>query len=348
MTANLDLPIAASVGPYRILGRLGGGGMGVIYRAVHAETGLAAAVKTVRFPRRTNVSSIRIEIHTLSRLQNPGVVRILDQGIEAGLPWYAMELLEGTTLRDWLDSVWPEIKTIRAAGGTPTGTPSHSSEVDTLVEHADADGAVPPQPARARPRVRVANGRLIETLRTFAKVCAPLAFIHGEGIVHRDLKPPNVFLRDDGRPVLVDFGLASMFRGAVGRETLEVSGELMGTVAYISPEQVRAEMVDARSDLYALGCMLYEALTGQVPFSARSPRETVSRHLYQWPPLPSELASGISPSLERVVLSLLEKNPADRIGHADDLAETRLDLAAAEERGGAGSAPRAPAPAPAE
>src|SRR5258708_2009607 len=88
------VPASGTIGPYRIVDKLGGGGMGVIYRAVHAESGRPAAVKTVLSPLRTNLSSIRTEIHALSRLKNPGVVQILDQGISEGLPWYAMELLE--------------------------------------------------------------------------------------------------------------------------------------------------------------------------------------------------------------------------------------------------------------
>jgi serine/threonine protein kinase/tetratricopeptide (TPR) repeat protein len=319
-----------TIGPYRILNRLGGGGMGVIYRAIHVDTGRQAAVKTVRFPHPANLSSLRVEIHALGRLKSPGVVQILDQGIWDGLPWYAMELLEGTTLRDWLDRVWPDRK---EQPGVRSLTPQTAVEMPPFP--AAAPEGAPPEPASmatatamaGRPRAPAANDRLNEALHLFARLCGPLAFIHGEGVVHRDLKPANVFIRDDGSPVLVDFGLASSFRGAVGRETLEIGGELMGTAAYMAPEQVRAELVDARTDLYALGCMLYEALTGQVPFAARDPQETASKHLYQQPMLPSELAKGIPAPLERLVLTLIEKNPSDRIGHADDVAEILFDLA---------------------
>src|SRR5262249_59494023 len=133
----------------------------------------------------------------------------------------------------------------------------------------------------------VAHGRLGGWLRLCGRICGSLAFIHGEGIVHRDLKPGNVFVRDDGSPVLVDFGLASSSRDAIGRARLEIAGELMGTAPYMAPEQVRAEPVDARADLYALGCMLYEALTGQLPFSSSTADETAEQHLYRWPLSPS-------------------------------------------------------------
>ncbi len=313
-----------AIGPYRIVDRLAGGGMGVIYRAVHFESGRAAAVKTVRFPRRSNLSSIRTEIHALSRLKNPGVVQIFDQGIAEGLPWYAMELLEGTTLRDWIDDTWPD-----APGDGELRGPTADTAVETPPSSALAADRVLREPnlAQAGLRANAANGRLDEMLRLFRKICSSLAFIHGAGIVHRDLKPANVFVRGDGSPVLVDFGLASSFQGAVGREKLEISGELMGTAPYMAPEQVRAEPVDARADLYALGCMLYEALTGQVPFSSTVPGEIAKMHLYQRPTLPSELARDVPPALERLVLKLLEKSSSDRIGHADDVAEILFDVA---------------------
>ena len=322
-----------AIGPYRIVSRLGGGGMGVIYRAVHAENGRAAAVKTVRSTNRAHLSSIRTEIHALSRLENPGVVRILDQGIAEGLPWYAMELLEGTTLRDWIDLTWPDAR-------KPANPPLPTA--DTAIETPRGDGAVSvparaPAPALSALRSSAANGRLDEVLRLFSKICSSLAFIHGEGIVHRDLKPANVFVRDDGNPVLVDFGLASSSRDAIGRARIEIGGELMGTVPYMAPEQVRAEPVDARTDLYALGCMLYEALTGQVPFSSSTPDETAAKHLYQWPLSPSELARGVPAPLERLVLQLLAKNPSDRIGHADDVAEILFDVAERATGAGAGA-----------
>ncbi len=314
-------PTVDAIGPYRILNRLGGGGMGVIYRAIHVEDGRTAAVKTVRTPNRAQLSSIRTEIHALSRLKNPGVVRILDQGIAEGLPWYAMELLEGTTLRDWIDRAWPESRKIN---DPPTPT------ADTAIETPHGSGmiAVPLRPPPASGlRSHAANGHLDEVLRLFGRICGSLAFIHGEGVVHRDLKPANVFVRDDGSPVLVDFGLASSSRDAIGRARLEIGGEHMGTVPYMAPEQLLAEPVDARTDLYALGCMLYEALTGQVPFSSSTPGETAQKHLYQWPPLPSELARNVPPLLERLVLQLLAKSPSDRIGHADDVAEILFDVA---------------------
>src|SRR3954470_22011248 len=96
-------------------------------------------------------------------------------------------------------------------------------------------------------------------------MCEPLGYLHGRGMLHRDIKPSNVFIPHDGVPVLMDFGLISRAAGSVGREELDLGGQLAGTIPYLSPEQVRRESLDARADLYAFGCMLYEAITGTTP-----------------------------------------------------------------------------------
>src|SRR5207302_1150622 len=151
--------------------------------------------------------------------------------------------LEGTTLRDWIDRIWPNARSHAASHG-----PTAETAIETPVpgeSSAEAERRDLPSPGasgerRAGGAASAANGRLQEMARLFGRICGALAFIHGEGIVHRDLKPANVFVRDDGSPVLVDFGLASSFLGAVGREKLEIGGETMGTAPYMAPEQVRA------------------------------------------------------------------------------------------------------------
>jgi len=139
-------------------------------------------------------------------------------------------------------------------------------------------GPEPPDPTEIGPeagepgwggRFAVSGEERTRFLTLIARLCRSLAYLHGEGIVHRDIKPRNVIIRPDGTPVLLDFGLASYF-GVAGRESLEVGGKVEGTPEYMSPEQVRGELVDARADLYAVGCILYEGLTGRVPFRATS------------------------------------------------------------------------------
>jgi energy-coupling factor transporter ATP-binding protein EcfA2 len=151
--------------------------------------------------------------------------------------------------------------------------------------------------------------------------------LHGEGIVHRDLKPSNVFIRPDGTPVLMDFGLVGRWRGALGREILEDTQTFGGTLVYMAPEQIRGEMGDARSDLYALGCTLYEALTGMLPFEDFGEEPGVEGRALG-PVAPSEIVLGVPRGLDELVLRLLEKDPRDRIGHADDVASALAALGA--------------------
>jgi serine/threonine protein kinase/tetratricopeptide (TPR) repeat protein len=316
-------PLPQSFGSFRVIGRLGEGGMGVVYRAQHVETGEKVAIKTVSVPRRQRLTGIRSEVLALSRLHHPGVVRIMSHGVEAGVPWYAMELLEGQTLADFLGLVWPD-------NGSPDASRSTSSRISAMIgfETAfDPGSFVSNAPTILdSPRPAAAGGRLNDIVRLFRKMCEPLAFLHGRGVVHRDLKPSNVFIRSDGSPVLVDFGLISQARGSIGREALELGGTLMGTVTYLSPEQIQREALDARTDLYALGCMLYQALTGAPPFRAQSDEQVLRQHLFERPVPPTALAEGIPPPLEELVLGLLAKKRRERIGHADDVARVLAEL----------------------
>jgi tetratricopeptide (TPR) repeat protein len=167
---------------------------------------------------------------------------------------------------------------------------------------------------------------LESSLRIVRDLAETLAFVHAEGIVHRDLKPANVMLRGGESPVLVDFGLVSRAPTRVAREPLERGGALVGTLAYISPEQIRGEHVDARADLYSLGCMLYECVAGRPPFGREGP-EVVAGHLDEAPPpLPPEFLAG-RPGLAGLVAALLEKDPQDRLGYAEDVARELSRLA---------------------
>ena len=139
-----------SIGPYRIVGALGRGGMGVVYRGVHRDSGQAVAVKTVNVPREALLQGIRREVRALSRLQHPGIVRIVDEGVEAGLPWYAMELLEGVTLRQHAAAVLhrtgiatPTVRTADTTGVTPEPGPANRVwAADSVPTGAEPDGWV--------------------------------------------------------------------------------------------------------------------------------------------------------------------------------------------------------------
>ncbi|WP_437576552.1 serine/threonine-protein kinase [Sorangium sp. So ce887] len=308
-----DAPVPTAIGPYRIRGILGRGGMGVVYHGEHEQTRATAAVKTVFVLAETSLGGIRREIHALTRVRHPGIVRILGQGVAGGLPWYAMELLQGRTLQDHIVELWEGVEGPRAAA------------VDT--DRTLPRGARPRSDEGTATWARRRAPPLLPTLSLLRKLCRPLSFLHGSGLVHRDLKPANVFVRADGTPVLVDFGISTHFGGARGRETLE-QVDAAGTPRYMAPEQILGEPVDARADLYALGCILYECITGGPPFQAAQPFLVFQHHLYQPPRPPSLVVDGIPAQLEEVLMRLLEKRPQDRLGHADDLAAMLGELGA--------------------
>ena len=275
------------IGPYVVTGFLGAGGMGIVYRAQHRHTGREVALKTVKMPLvASSLSMLRQEIEMLRQAQHPCIVAIVDFDLVADEPWYAMELFEGLSLRDFNHRLWanPETPSLTASGA---------------------------------PRL-AAGGKLADTLRLFARLCEPVDYVHRGGMVHCDIKPANVFLRGH-EPVLMDFGLASRARGTVGREALVVTGRLRGSLPYIAPEIIRGLIPDARADLYALGCMLYESVVGIPPFASVSSSEVIDMHLRQ-PAVPaSQLAAGVLPELDALLLRLLAKNPYERFGHASAL-----------------------------
>ncbi|WP_394825868.1 protein kinase domain-containing protein [Pendulispora albinea] len=286
-----------NIGPYRVQEVLGRGGMAVVYRGEHERTGAQVAIKRVARVAMPFVASIRRELHALARVSHPGVVAIVDHGMLDGLPWYAMELLSGRTLR-----------------------------------------ALYEERGETRP---------IELL---APLCEPLAILHAAGIVHGDLKPENVIVTPDRGPVVVDFGIAASFAGAGGREHLAAMVDTAGTPAYMSPEQIRGEPLDARSDLYALGCMLYECVLGRPPFIGTA-AEILDQHLHAAPKAPSLWGAPVSRELESLIFRLLAKRASDRVGYAEDVAAILRGLgiagAPAPGVGAHGSSAGAPDAAPA-
>jgi serine/threonine protein kinase/tetratricopeptide (TPR) repeat protein len=408
------------IGPFRLLGRLGEGGMGVVYRAEHKESGQIVALKTVRVQGAGELASLRREIHTLAQVRHPGVVRILDEGVQDGVPWYAMELVEGDTLRRHVrrlraavearpepqpesphEEPCPTLPTSRPgewAGSqqaTRTGQADHRSEPTAPRLRGGAretsfgagGGAAPdledwPGPSRpaqvqaqdagrnAAMRPALAPAFVQAVLSVVQRLARVLAFLHGEGIVHRDLKPSNVLMRKvpaargeertasaeapgpailadpEARldasfmPVLVDFGLVARIHGELSREELAVASGASGTVSYMAPEQVRGEPVDARADLYSLGCILYELLTGRTPFMGATAQLVLAAHLFDEPIPLSSRVEGIAPELDELVLRLLAKQPRERIGHADDVAAALERLGERDPLGAALPRPR--------
>jgi serine/threonine protein kinase/tetratricopeptide (TPR) repeat protein len=363
-----------AIGPYRLLEPLGKGGMGLVYRARHSDTGEIVALKTVRVPNQKMLASIRREIHTLAGMRHPGIVRIVAEGLHQGLPWYAMELLEGMTLRQYGSAVrrsrMTEASTFPAGrrGALEWWTQSMPAEPQPT-DGRDLSLELPRDPAvPAAPGSGLAGASPLRLVLTLVRrICAPLAYLHGEGLVHRDLKPENILivaasgerraassntsgsswlaarcslLAAPAWPVLVDFGLASQYSGELSRDVLQVEGGVMGTAQYMAPEQIKGDRVDARADLYALGCILYELATGRPPFVAERPEELLRQHLQQPPQAPSQLVEGLPEELEALMLRLLAKNPEERLGYAEDVAAALGRLGAEDEPAPSGPKPR--------
>ncbi|XXY45563.1 protein kinase [Sorangium sp. So ce269] len=302
------------IGPYRIKSVLGRGGMGVVYRAEHVATGARVALKTVAVPSVSSIAAIRREIHALGRLRHPGIVQCLDQGVSDGLPWVAMELLARETLRDRIE---------RLHGSRAAPRPA----VVTTSVHGDAPRrpASPSPSPPPSPGGRAAMRASLPLLTLIRCLTAPLAHMHAAGLVHRDLKPDNVIVRRDGTPVLVDLGIAAQLGGVEGREAIEIDA-VAGSLPYMAPEQIRGALVDARADLYALGCILHECLTGAPPFAGRDAAAIRHGHLNVRPPLPSSSVPGVPEALDRLVARLLAKRPEDRLGYAEDVADALAAL----------------------
>ena len=298
------------VGPYTLVEQLGSGGMGVVYRGRDESDGREVAVKTVILPRQGQLTSLRREIRALARIRHPGIVRILDEGVQDGVPWYAMELVDGTPLSE----------VIHGHGGTTGARPTLP-----LSEAGDADYA----------EEGVGSPSVALTVALARRLCDPLAFLHGEGVVHRDLKPDNIIVRPDGRPVVVDFGLIRQVGGAVSRDTLEFEVELAGTVPYMAPEQIRGGVLDARCDLYSFGCILFEMLVGRPPFVAERGADVLRMHLERAAERPSECGARLPAALDDLVMRLLEKDPRRRLGHAMDVARVLTGLGAPADTGDA-------------
>src|SRR3954464_3164157 len=186
----------------------------------------------------------------------------------------------------------------------------------TLRDIVHADG--PMEPRRA--------------IEVIADACQALNFSHQHGIIHRDVKPANIMISRAGAVKVMDFGIA---RALADSSSVTQTAAVIGTAQYLSPEQARGESVDARSDVYSLGCVLYEILTGEPPFTGDSPLAVAYQHVREDPVPPSKRHEGISPDLDAVVLKALAKNPENRYQTA---AEMRADLV----RVHSGESPEAP------
>ena len=277
-------------GRYRVLRRIGSGGMADVWLAedAHLQRRVALKVLHARFAQdREFVERFRREAEAAAGLQHPNVVAVFDRGDIEGTYYIAMQYLEGRSLQSLID-----------AGLSPE-----------------------------------------QAVYLIRQVLEGARFAHRNGIVHRDLKPQNVIVDADGKATVTDFGIAR-----AGVSEITQTGSVMGTPHYLSPEQAQGMDVTPVSDLYSIGVMLYEALTGRVPFEADSAVAVAMKQVSQTPQRPSSISSQVSPALDAVVMRALAKEPGERFQSADAFIAA-LDAAMKDpSAGGSGTAAFAPLP----
>jgi serine/threonine protein kinase len=299
------------IGPYTVLGEMGRGGAGIVHRCRDVRTGTLAAVKTAREDNLAQRNLLRREIAVMSHLGGAAAARpdrapsaqLVDSGIDQGLLWYAMELVEGIDLATLVARLW---RMSGPGGSVEPGLPSHDPLV---IEEARLD------------RSRAGAGYLAALLPWLAELAGRVAAIHGEGVVHGDLAPRNVLLSASRGVVLVDFAHAlHTSSGGMAREIAQSEGVVHGTPGYMAPEQIRGETLDDRCDVYALGCLFYEVLAGRGPFVASDPTSLQRQHLHVEPRPPSTFIHGVPAAIDVAITQALAKNPRHRTTTAADLA----------------------------
>jgi len=322
------------VGPYRVESELGRGGMGVVYKAYREGTKHPVALKLATDRASSGAASVRIERHTLARLRHPDIVAIHDHGEHEGLPWIAMEFLEGHTLDQWLGgrSASTTMSEFVVDAASSSSSPPEEFDPGATLDELPPLGEYQGLPATLTHEELVARMALVQ------RCCGALSYLHGEGVVHRDLKPANIFVRHDGSPVLVDFGMVQRFPAGGPREELALAeGPAGGSLEYAAPEQLQGGLIDARTDLYALGCIIFHMVTGRAPFMG-SLHALIRQHLHTVPPRLRHLRPDLPEGLELLVSELLEKRREDRVGSAAGVAH-RIEEVFAELAPDGSSAP---------
>jgi predicted Ser/Thr protein kinase len=269
------------IGKYTITGRIGRGGMGMVYRGWDEVLEREIAVKTLTVEKSVedeHRQRFQIEAKAAAKLQHPNIVTVFELGEDRGLPFIAMELLSGVDLEALLRSGEPML--------------------------------------------------LAEKLDVMAQVCRGLHYAHERRVVHRDMKPSNIRVLEDGTAKIMDFGIAKL--GATG---VTKSGMMVGTVHYMSPEQIRGRTLDGRSDVFSVGVILYQLLTGERPFSGEHPTEILYKIVHnEAPPLAVDLGECSAP-LQAVLSRALAKEADQRYPNAAALSDDLLRVAAQHLRG---------------
>src|SRR5215469_6323158 len=282
-----QMETVSKAGRYEIVGELGRGAMGIVYKAVDPVIGRTVAVKTIRLSeegtglnRSELLSRFQTEARAAGLLTHPNIVVVYDAGEEDGLYYITMELVEGKSLQALLD------------GG-------HSFPL---------------------PR----------TLRILDQTCNALQFAHERNVVHRDIKPANLMLTADDTVKITDFGTAKILQFGSTQQTSHV----MGTPSYMSPEQVKGRAVDGRSDIFSLGVMLYEMVTGEKPFPGQNITTVIYKIVNEDPVPPRQIDPSIHPGISAVIMKALAKEPEQRYQSCREMLEDLRNYRAQGVAGG--------------
>lgn len=337
---RIDEVSPSVIGPYRIESTLGRGGAGTVFLAQDDRTNEEVAIKLLRTSGVPSTQAARLarEFQALSELEHPNVVKVFDTGVHEGSPYLVMEYVDGLNLRSYLSLDWlaptlsdsfsqVSILDHRGAGG--------GFDLDALFDEPDTEELVAPTRSSTESALALRDeappvlsieelnrpervGRLKDAV---VQICDALSYIHAHGLVHRDLKPSNILVDPDRRVRLMDFGLAKYLAEDQG---ITVSGKVVGTYRYMAPEQALGEPLDARADLYALGVILYELMTGQPPYDGSTPAELWQRILDHEPPALQSLNPGVDDQIAYITQRLLRKDPDDRFRTAEEILDLLL------------------------
>jgi serine/threonine protein kinase/formylglycine-generating enzyme required for sulfatase activity/Leucine-rich repeat (LRR) protein len=311
------------LGQYRILRVLGSGGMGIVFEAEDLRLKRRVALKAMKPTVAASSSSRKRflrEAQAAASVEHDHIVPIYQVGEDGGVPFIAMPLLRGETLADCLASG------TRQCAGKSQIEAGEKSAAD-VVSNADTTGRLMP-PARLP---------LAEVIRIGREIATGLDVAHRAGLIHRDIKPGNIWLEaGSGRVKILDFGLA---RAASTDEHLTHTGALLGTPSYMAPEQARSDQIDARADLFSLGCVLYHMATGVRPFVGHNALSTLLAITTHDPRPPRELNPELPTELNELIVALLSKNPSGRPQSAHEVAVGLASIANGVPTSRAGSEP---------
>ena len=309
-------PTLGKVGPYETSDLLGQGGMAAVYLARDTRDGAEVAVKVLARMRTSWVQRFSREFDAARRVDHPNVVKVLEAGEADGMAYYSMERVHGmTAIRHVLD--------------------------------LGPDEPLPPPPPMERTGepLPLPESRLRKTLAVAVQLARAVGAINAVGLVHRDLKPGNVLVTDDGVVKLVDFGVAKWLEE---QTSFTQVGHVVGSYSYMSPEQITGAQVDHRADMYGMGILIYELLSGAPPFRARRPQEYLWLHCTAQPEPLSRAYTDVPRELDALLLRMLAKEPADRPDNMQEVERELLNVQAVVEGEAAGASMEDVGDAPAD